>query len=292
MSLYLAYLSIPTLQCNVQACTSFAVNDKWVNLLKSHAVLARCGVPGLPTIFKAPSAQAATLRAKPAMPFRSSFFALFRDSFSPHSRGSSCPIDDELYRHYPNTHIDWLELRKGREEPQHEFIILRTNNGFYRIERRPLEGATLGSKWYGCEAEDTITHLEQQEDYRRVWASADIKILVAFYHDPKPDLHSIFAFCDAICHDPDVEKYTLLQFNCYFFARTLVLFVARHFLLRQHCRRESPRNDFAKLTGSEIDVIVDQVVNRAMNIWISYTVGDVSVMFWLGNARITYYHSI
>ncbi|KAF8337137.1 hypothetical protein F5887DRAFT_1078396 [Amanita rubescens] len=198
--------------------------------------------------------------------------SLLFGSFSTHSGdSSSCRIDDKIYGHYPNTNIDWLELRKEREEPQHEFIILRTNNDFYRIERRPPKGANIPSKLHGIKAEDTIIHLNHQ-DYEKVWESADIKIIVAFYHDLKPGLHSLFSLCDAIRVDPDAEKYTLAQFNCYFFARTLILLLTRHFLIRQYCNQGLPRNDFANLSGPDINVIVDQVMIRVMNIWLSQTV--------------------
>lgn len=207
---------------------------------------------------------------------------LLRASSSSRSRDhSSCSIDDEIYRQYSNTFVDWLELRKEREESQHEFIILRTNNDFYRIERRPSKGTGIGAKLQGCKAADTITHLDQH-DYQKIWASADIKILVAFYHDPKPDLYSLFAFSNAIRDDPDAEKYTLAQFNCYFFARALILLITRHFLLRQYYTQESPRKDFASLSASEINVIVGKVLNRVMNIWLSQTIEDVSIKCLVG----------
>jgi hypothetical protein len=200
---------------------------------------------------------------------------LFRASSSTHSKNSSSSrIDDKIYGHYSNTNIDWLELRKEREEPQHEFIILRTSNDFYRIERRPPKGSNIPAKLRGITAEDTIIHLNHQE-YEKLWESADIKIIVAFYH-LKPGLHSLFALCDAIRVDPDAEKYTLAQFNCYFFARALILLTTRHFLIRQYCNQGLPRKDFANLSGSEINVIVDQVMIRVMNIWLSQTVENVS----------------
>jgi len=203
---------------------------------------------------------------------------LFGSSSTHSGDSSSCRIDDKIYGHYPNTNIDWLELRKEREEPQHEFIILRTNNDFYRIERRPPKGANIPSKLHGIKAEDTIIHLNHQ-DYEKVWESADIKIIVAFYHDLKPGLHSLFSLCDAIRVDPDAEKYTLAQFNCYFFARTLILLLTRHFLIRQYCNQGLPRNDFANLSGPDINVIVDQVMIRVMNIWLSQTVENTKCTY-------------
>ncbi|KAF8347611.1 hypothetical protein F5887DRAFT_1157728 [Amanita rubescens] len=156
-----------------------------------------------------------------------------------------------------------LELRKEREEPEHEFVILRTLDldTHYRIERRPLEGTNFNSKLNGCKAEDTITPLDDQ-DYHKVSKLTNCKIIQDFF-EPMPDLYTVFAICDAIRKDPNAEKYTLAQFNCYFFARTLTLLIARHFLLRQYCRiHKSPRNDFGSLPGSEIDAIMDEAMNK------------------------------
>ena len=174
---------------------------------------------------------------------------------------SSRPIDDDIYRCYSNTPIFKLVLGKEREEPGHEFIILKMFNlslGYYRVERRPSEGTSIKSMLNGCEAEDTITPLDENK-YKKVEACTDNKIVVLFRHDPMPDLHTIFAICNAIRKDPDAEKYTLTHFNCYFFARTLTLLITRQFLLRLSCRiHKSPRNNFGSLSEPEIDAIVNQ----------------------------------
>ena len=44
----------------------------------------------------------------------------------------------------------------------------------------------------------------------------DCKITQAFGGEPKPDLYTVFAFCNAIRKDSDAEKYTLAQFNCHY----------------------------------------------------------------------------
>jgi len=181
---------------------------------------------------------------------------------SRNNRGkSSRPIDDDIYRCYSNSPIFKLVLGKERDEPGHEFVIVKISGisgRYYRIERRPSEGTDISSMLHGCEAEDTITPLNEN-DYEKVEACTDNRILVLFRHDPMPDLHTVLDICNAIRKDPDTEKYTLMQFNCYFFARTLTLLITRHFLLRLSCRiHKSPRNDFGSLSEPEIDAIVDQ----------------------------------
>ncbi len=168
---------------------------------------------------------------------------------------------------------------KEREDPEHELLILRTGaDDYYRIERRPSGGTNIGSKLHGCKAEDTVTHLNLRQDLlvRRV---SSYKINISFCGDPKPDLHTVFAFCNAIRNDPDTKKYTLAQFNCYFFARTLMLFITRHFLLGQYRIHVSPRDNFGSLPGPEIDAIVDEALDKmpARNSWIAMFFIDTRV---------------
>jgi len=90
--------------------------------------------------------------------------------------------------------------------------------------------------------------------------------MLHFRGEPKPDLHTVLDYCNAIRKDPDTKKYTLAQFNCYFFARTLTILITRHFLLRLLCYRihKSPKNDFGSLPGPEIDAIVDDVMDKML----------------------------
>src|SRR6266576_586055 len=167
------------------------------------------------------------------MPFRSSSTTRSRDE-------SSLPIDDDIYECCPNLSFDRLELWKGKEEPEHEFVILHMTAdspgaAHYRIERRPSEGANINSKLRGCEAKDIITPLDKPS--LPSLHEANNQIIQNFHGaEPKPDLYTVFAICNAIRMDPDSEKYTLAEFNCYFFARTLTLLIARHSFLRQYCR--------------------------------------------------------
>ena len=144
------------------------------------------------------------------------------------------------------------------KSPFHEFVVLRAN-GWYRIERRPTIVAGIKSMWRGCPTEDTITRINWSECDYESWHSL---FWVKFEHDPKPDLHTAFAICNAILKDPDAQKYTLREFNCYFFARTLTLLIFRHFLVRQYCRiQKSPRHDFGNFPEPAICAIADQAIS-------------------------------
>src|SRR6266550_5997437 len=135
------------------------------------------------------------------------FFPLRSSSTSRPRDKSSRPIDDNISQCFSNFPILSLLLMKERKDPEHEFIILRTNDDLYRVERRPSEGTKFASKLRGCKAEDIITPLDE-DDYERVRGRTDSKIFMYFAGEPKPDLHTVYNICDAIRKDPDTEKYT------------------------------------------------------------------------------------
>ena len=168
------------------------------------------------------------------------------------------------HRHFSdNESISRLELLQEVDPPQHEFVALQKGFAYqwYRIERRPTIAAGIKSMWRGCPTEDTIT------PFRLPWTKCDYKswnslFSVNFHDKPKPGLHTAFAISNAILKDPDAQKYTLKEFNCYFFARTLSLLIFRHFLVRQYCRiQKSPRHDFGNFPEPAICAIADQAIS-------------------------------
>jgi len=93
------------------------------------------------------------------MPFRTSPISRLRDK-------SSLSIDDDIYQYYSNfPPIYALELRKEREEPEHEFVILKMDDmiTYYCIERRPSKGTNIKSKLRGCRA---VTSLRQASQHK------------------------------------------------------------------------------------------------------------------------------
>jgi hypothetical protein len=116
----------------------------------------------------------------------------------------------------------------------------------------------LTAMLHECPTEDTITCIGGG-DWKGINEQAS---RVDFRHDAKPGLYTAFAICNAIRKDPDAEKYTLKEFNCYFFARTLSLLIFRHFLVRQYCHiQKSPRNDFGNFPERAIDAIADDAIS-------------------------------
>lgn len=175
-------------------------------------------------------------------------------------------IDHDIDRCYSDHPIFSLELWKERQEPGHEFVLIRTadTHRYYRIERRPSDAADFRSMLVGCKANDTITPLDDR-DYERVCKLMDRKIILVFTGKPNPGLHTVLAYCNVIRAERDSRRYTLAQYNCYFFARTIILLITRYSFLCQYCVHISLRNDFGSLPGPENDVIMDQAVGKVPN---------------------------
>jgi len=147
------------------------------------------------------------------------------------------PIFD-WYKGQTYTTISKLELRKERDHFKHEYIVIYLDNGWlHRIERRPIRRANLEpiSK-EGCEAQDILTPIEDA-DLEVIRSETDAEITLEFGSN-KPDLFNVIAVAVAIHLDPRTKNYTLQQYNCYFFARSIVTLVTRHCLLHS-----SPAND-------------------------------------------------
>lgn len=180
---------------------------------------------------------------------------------------SSFLINDRTTHMYiSNSAIYRFEVWKERDAPaNHEFVVIRmenlANHSYYRIERRPSnEIVNLIDKVRGCGAEDTITPLSER-GYASLPRFADCFICIRYRDPAAPRLQTIFDICKLIHKDRDAEKYTLTKYNCYFFARTLTLLIARYFLVRHYCvLNKSPRNKFCDSGGRHIDTFLDGVI--------------------------------
>ena len=138
----------------------------------------------------------------------------------------------DWYRRQPHTTISKLELRKEKDHFKHEYIVAYLDNGWiHRIERRPVKGANTETvSREGCEAEDSLTPVSDA-DLAAIHSESDAEITLEFGSN-KPDLYNVIAVVVAIRLDPQTEKYTLQQYNCYFVARSIIALVTRHCLLQ------------------------------------------------------------
>ncbi len=175
---------------------------------------------------------------------------------------SSRQIDDYIFEWCSKQRfitVRSISLRQEKEAPRHEFVLIELERAHYRVERRAVEGADLDSISKGCTARDTIT-LVPRENVKSLLAKTDSLIEVSFRSDRRPDLYTILAVCDAICKNPETNKYTLWQYNCYFFARTILLLVTRHYLLRHSPIPISARNSIGRLRETAINEMVAKVM--------------------------------
>lgn len=139
----------------------------------------------------------------------------------------------DWYRAQPRANICRIELLKERETNfKHEFILVYMDTGrIYRIERRPIGGVNpdaIRSK--GAEAEDAIT-VVGYDDLKLIYNETDTEIILRF-NETKADLYAVIAICVAIHLDSETTRYTLVHYNCYFFARTIIALASRYYLLQ------------------------------------------------------------
>ena len=138
----------------------------------------------------------------------------------------------DWYRRQRHTTISKLELRKEKDHFKHEYIMAYLDNGWiHRVERRPVKGANTETvSKEGCEAEDSLTPVSDA-DLAAIHSESDAEITLEFGSN-KPDLYNVIAVAIAISLNPQTQRYTLQQYNCYFVARSIIALVTRHCLLQ------------------------------------------------------------
>lgn len=134
----------------------------------------------------------------------------------------------DWYNRRAGGYIHKLQLRRERESPFfHEYIVLSTRGGgYFRIDRRqrPDEAIPLDCIYAeGVEAHDTIEEITSFDD--ALYCTSDCLAEIEFQVDV--DLALILKICQAIHEHPAAKVYTLQRYNCYFFAQTILMCVAR-----------------------------------------------------------------
>ncbi|KAJ7701285.1 hypothetical protein B0H16DRAFT_1748744 [Mycena metata] len=129
-----------------------------------------------------------------------------------------------------STKIFCLELCKEHKLPKHEFLLLTmADETKFRIDRTTT-GALNSVMWTNTPPVDTISLISDPR-YQEIRRTS--QCLVKFSGLPEDiDLSLIRLICYAIKHDDQGVWYTLDGFNCYFFARCIVVVLARHIVLR------------------------------------------------------------
>lgn len=137
------------------------------------------------------------------------------------------PLDTRWYTEQPCTKFRSLEHRKEPRGFQHEFIILRLNDGsLCRIERMGDPDAladTISDQ--GSAAHDLIQCYRPDHDADGHLDTSEL--VTEVYFPEELDLMDVLLICRAIHEDEETQNYTLQTFNCYFFSLTIQCCLAR-----------------------------------------------------------------
>jgi hypothetical protein len=131
------------------------------------------------------------------------------------------------YASLNGTKIRGIEVRKERDTFRHEFVLIYVTDGnTYRFERRPDMNKikTIGHMVDGCKSEDTIIPVTYNENSQLQQNTDQVEQVL--FEDPKPDVAAaIFMGVYLLCNRR-TRKYSMVDHNCYFFARCISNFVA------------------------------------------------------------------
>jgi hypothetical protein len=137
-------------------------------------------------------------------------------------------VHEWYLRRMGKTAIKSIEVRKEYDTFQHEYILIRLQDGsILRIDRRPDPSVPIDTIMRkGCDAVDTISELETANDL------APSRCVVSFRPalDVRLELLHILMICYAIKNDDHSRRYSLQKFNCHFFSWTIFLVSIRNIL--------------------------------------------------------------
>ncbi|KAG8715087.1 hypothetical protein FRC09_016947 [Ceratobasidium sp. 395] len=139
-------------------------------------------------------------------------------------------LKNPWYKEKRNLKAKTIQYRKEFRPPfRHEYLVISLSDGsICRFDRRPDPSVPLDAlREGGSEAYDTV-----EEMTPAMLASPNIQTtsecLATLTFQDELDLFFIFLVCYGIQSDRQAVRYTLLQYNCYFFSWTIILNIARN----------------------------------------------------------------
>ncbi|KAG9101567.1 hypothetical protein FS749_005796 [Ceratobasidium sp. UAMH 11750] len=120
-----------------------------------------------------------------------------------------------------------MQLRKEFSRPFfHEFILVCLNDGTqFRFDRRPSAEQPIDTLLHqGADAFDTVRTVEDIDD----GSHPPSQCIIALDLKNRVAVSLILTICSAIQRDKRTCRYTLHEFNCYFFSWTIISHVARY----------------------------------------------------------------
>ncbi|CAE6434177.1 unnamed protein product [Rhizoctonia solani] len=160
--------------------------------------------------------------------------------------------------------IEEIQHRKEFERPFfHEYILVRFDDGSrYRFDRRPDRMQPMDAlRQLGSEAYDTVEPVIDIESAPH--ARSECIAALDFKDHCVARLSLILAVCSAISDDPEARRYTLREYNCYFFSWSIIATVARYCVAWESVPYDS---NFLCLPGDRLSHtiahgIMDELVN-------------------------------
>ncbi|CAE6460437.1 unnamed protein product [Rhizoctonia solani] len=138
-------------------------------------------------------------------------------------------IYDSWFKGKESWKIEEIQHRKEFDRPFfHEFVLVRFDDGScYRFDRRPDPKQPMDAlRSVGSEAHDTVELVIDIESPPH--ARSECIAALDFKDHCVAGLSLILAVCSAISRDREAYRYTLREFNCYFFSWTIIAAVARY----------------------------------------------------------------
>jgi hypothetical protein len=133
------------------------------------------------------------------------------------------------YHNRMHLKVKKIQYRKEIRLPfRHEYLVVYLSDGSAcRFDRRPDPDTRLEALTeHGPDAVDTVTDVGPN-DLENPPPGFESERLATFELQNELDLYFIFLICYGIQHNPVTKRYTLQQYNCYFFSWTIILNVAR-----------------------------------------------------------------
>ncbi|CAE6480801.1 unnamed protein product [Rhizoctonia solani] len=192
----------------------------------------------------------------------------------------------QWYNRQPNSKFRSVEYRKERGGVQHEYILvlLQNNDGarvdsYCRLERvadptHRMEAIGVN----GTTAFDFVQTIDpnDSEFSAQVKADAESELVSRIVFPRMFDLADILAICYGIYTHPRAKRYTLQQFNCYFFSWTIILCLARR------------AADWESALHNSINEIRGAVTKHVKNLRSSQTFTAWSLVFRVHDASDTH----
>ncbi|KAG9105244.1 hypothetical protein FRC07_009461 [Ceratobasidium sp. 392] len=193
-----------------------------------------------------------------------------KDPSSQHRISFPSILGNPWYNRQKDYKIKTIQYRKEFRAPfRHEYLVVFLSDGsICRFDRRPDPSVVSldALRERGSEAYDTV-----EEITPGMLAGPDIQstseCLATLTLRDELDLYFIFLVCYGIQSDPQAVRYTLLQYNCYFFSWAIILNIARNFVTWEGLPSFASFKDLPKSVSSELsDMLVHKLLDQSTTI--------------------------